>query len=914
MSSSTTQNGATAGHLNQTTAASAAETLTATKSTGTIINTDAPVVVPAPVAADTAAAGGFLPEPNPVSDFFARPVLVSTYSWTDSSVDTTFDALELILANPAVVSHLAHFKYLEFKSLGMSFTVSGSPYHYGELLIGNYPSTAICSTSSDYTHVRLSQTPASCYLSACGNSTTNLEIPFLSVTGLVQLANQGTKFAMRGFRWTTMVKVTAALKHASLATPPTLTVRCWAWLNGASLMVPTIYPVVAPSAKGAIAMRVKSRPRAGASQKEARKDGAVSSVATAVGRAAGDLAGVPIIGPFAAAVEVGANVVGAIASFFGFSKPVNLQAQVVSVPRSLVGMSYGEGIETSEKLSYDPKQSKTIDPRVAGLARGELLSIQSIVGRQSFLGNYSWVSTTAPTNAVFWIPVIPTTSQVTTGALSPGSHLFMSPTALAYGTFPFRAWTGTLEYTVRVVCSESHRGRLRFVYVPGKTITAAPSTEPSNIADVVMMDITESTEATISIGWTASTPWLGVTTHTMTSELLTSISTADGYYNGFIRCDVLDSLQGLLATTTCIVEVFVKAGSDYQVAMPDNSLIQRTSFNPSGVVVNIASLASAYLTHWDSAFLPTASGKGAIALRTPMESGDHAALINFGEAVVSYRPLLLKSEPWLRIKTIADISAFGAPGVAHYSYGFYLPTVPLDMFALYNGGAGGGLGGVTKSPVVSMQCAQLLYTYLKASHYIVRGGHRYKVACTSIENRVAGTAAASNNVSDRPLRMTAMTQATRIKMLTGYQAFVSADSNTVLEQTKWLTTPGNGNAEAETRSGVLDVEVSDSDVWAFRPGQLDYPVTQGVLDAGVDAIGQCVLVTATVANADTATPTGGATSGRPALFDVWHSVADDSVMEYFLGAPIILFSATQLTTDGNWRARFDVNLLNLWTV
>jgi hypothetical protein len=71
------------------------------------------------------------------------------------------------------------------------------------------------------------------------------------------------------------------------------------------------------------------------------------------------------------------------------------------------------------------------------------------------------------------------------------------PTALAYASFPFRYWRGSLKFRFEVVCSKFHRGRLRLLYDP----KAVPNVADFNKNYQTILDLDESTDLTVEVHW-----------------------------------------------------------------------------------------------------------------------------------------------------------------------------------------------------------------------------------------------------------------------------------------------------------------------------------------------------------------------------------------------------------------------------
>ena len=107
--------------------------------------------------------------------------------------------------------------------------------------------------------------------------------------------------------------------------------------------------------------------------------------AAATQDAASYLEDIPIIGPFATATNIGATAIASIARLFGFTNvPVIDDAKPMQT-LCLPNMSTSEVGYPIQKLSLDPKNELSIDPRVVGISGIDEMAISSIACRESYL-------------------------------------------------------------------------------------------------------------------------------------------------------------------------------------------------------------------------------------------------------------------------------------------------------------------------------------------------------------------------------------------------------------------------------------------------------------------------------------------------------------------------------------------------
>ena len=105
-------------------------------------------------------------------------------------------------------------------------------------------------------------------------------------------------------------------------------------------------------------------------------DGVISKPASAISKASGMLSELPVIGPFMEATSQVSGAVGAVASWFGWTNVPVIDDVKPFKDLPFHSFSSSEIGQPIEKLTLDPKNELTVDPRVVGLdGKDELLSL-----------------------------------------------------------------------------------------------------------------------------------------------------------------------------------------------------------------------------------------------------------------------------------------------------------------------------------------------------------------------------------------------------------------------------------------------------------------------------------------------------------------------------------------------------------
>lgn len=473
--------------------------------------------------------------------FFERPVRIYSTQWAVGiTLNEELNPWKLFCEDPRVANRLAHFKNLKM-NLHVQLLVNGNPFYYGRGIMFHNPMPNADSVS------RLAAPPETADLVEQSQRPHIFFDPTKSEGGELVLPFVWPKAALDipQAEWNAMGIVTLKsmnpLQHANGATDP-ITITLLAFASDVELNTPTSAVPLNLSPQGA------------------DEYGSVSFPAHLVAKAAGAIGDAPIIGKFARATEMMFGAISNIASIFGYSRPRAVPDQLV-LARHFGELAVTNFPDTSLSLALDAKKELTVDPRVVGLAPIDEMSFLSIATRESYVGRFIWSETNA-TNDHLW-------SQAMTpfcGMLDGDGDFHIAPMAMV--AIPFEFWKGSIEVRLQVVCSAYHRGRLRIAWDPDYV------TDPTtfNVNYSTMLDISESSEITMRVGWGQSYDYLrtGLLANGLNaSGTAPPISARPTFANGHLQVFVVNPLTSPSTSITDIqINVFVKACEDFEVAGP----------------------------------------------------------------------------------------------------------------------------------------------------------------------------------------------------------------------------------------------------------------------------------------------------------------------------------------------------------
>ena len=499
-----------------------------------------------------------------LDEFFSRPIKLDTFSWgVGSTLFEEFDPWSLYFENVRVINRIANYKLMRAK-LHIRVTINGNAFHYGRAILSYNPLPSKDTLTVDRPFIQAdivatSQRPH-IYLNPTNSQGGDMVLPYFYYKNCWDITLQD---------WDEMGKLTLyslqSLKHANGAVD-TVSVNVFAWAEDVKFAIPTS---VEPGSLLPQSDEYEMKP--------------VSRIAGIVARAAGVLSKIPLIAPYARATEIGANALGAIATIFGYSRPVMIESCQYR-PNTKSNLAVTNVPDDIMKLSVDVKQELTIDPRTTGLGGTDELAINYIASRESFLTSFEWPLGTSSESHLFSIVVDPGVNN----RVNQEIHM----PACCFAALPFAKWRGSMKYRFQIVCSDYHKGRLKIVYDP----TRGPQEAEYNTAYTSIVDISDNTDFEIEVGWGQALSYrdrvpvtLGMAAFVTTLALPLALpySSNNGWGNGVLSVYVVNELTVPNSTIPNSIEVnvFVSAGDDFEVAQPEQFAVSRMRLTPQSAEI-----------------------------------------------------------------------------------------------------------------------------------------------------------------------------------------------------------------------------------------------------------------------------------------------------------------------------------------
>lgn len=632
-----------------------------------------------------------------LENFFSRPVKIDSFSWpVGGALDHHIDPWSKYLNNTRVLNRISNYKLLRGK-LHIKIVINGNKFYYGMLLASYSPLFA-----SDNVTLTRSTVPADLvaasqkphiYIQPTCCKGGEMILPFVWQTNAFDITTGDWNSSAMGSIWYRSMNL---LQHANGGTE-NITVNTFAWMEDVSLSIPTSVDV-----SGIL-------PQAGVLDEYS---GPVSGPLNVVCQAAGALTKVPVLAPYAKASQLVSSGLAMIAKFLGYSRPVDIQAIHSYKPTYLGNVSNSNVPDTCQKLTYDVKQETVVDSRVCGLSGRDEMGLLSIAQRESYLCGCTWTLSSAVDTQLFNSKVNPTMFTTAVDPLFPTQteyHL----TPLAFASLPFKYWRGSIRFRFQVIASDFHKGRLRVLYDPSGNSGALSE---YNLCYSRIIDISETKDFTVDIGWGQKYPYLDVNSivavpFTVGSSPATG---SPGIDNGVISLSVVNELSAPSSSTVSVgINVFVSAGEDFELFNPTTSEIDLIAYarqGPAPAAKDMVPQAGELVTEESK---PTAGPADSMA--PALSHTDRTIEVFSGDPVSSIRQILKRynySSSFLSTPTV-----YGSK---------YLASHIVSNFPHYRGYVPGALYANGTSSENFNYCRNTMLNYFTPAYLCRRGGIRWK--------------------------------------------------------------------------------------------------------------------------------------------------------------------------------------------
>lgn len=596
-----------------------------------------------------------------LGNFLKRPIRQSAQTWlVGQPFFYKFNPWTSFCENKYVRDKIKNYELLRMK-LHVKIVISGTKFHYGRSLVSYNPLTVDDEITVDRNFIKQDLIQASqkphFFLNPTKNTGGELCLPFFWPNNYLSIS-EGDWAGMGNI----VISSFGNLLHANGGDDP-VTITTYVWAEDIVLTIPTSSDPPLSSQSGRRVRKKSSQDQASTiNSRDEYGQGIISRPASAIAKAAGALSDLPFIGPYMTATQIGATATSRVAQMFGYSRP-NIVTDIQQFKPTPAGnLANTDAADGAMKLTLDSKAELTVDSRTVGLDGSDEMGILDYVKRESYLTQFTWSPNESP-DALLWnCKVLPMLFD------NVNEEIHMTP--LAHMATCFEQWQGSIKFRFQIVKSDFHKGRLLARWDPNQfTSDVNYNTNYSRV-----IDIAETDDFEIVVGWGRSTPWreCGVPTKTGTnfseSSRLLSNSINE---NGILELTVLNDLVCPSADAPISVNVFVSACDDFKFAAPKNASLNNYHLWPppstlrSGdtqvqfedeVLESQSSAPNVETGDTTASDKPTASGE-LISIAQKSEQDDATYLVYYGDPPTSIRELCKRycfTRFWYPAPTTAD--------------------------------------------------------------------------------------------------------------------------------------------------------------------------------------------------------------------------------------------------------------------
>lgn len=576
-----------------------------------------------------------------LSKFLSRPVLIHTFNWAEgAALDTGFQPWFDFFNNVRIKKKLDNYAFLQ-ANLHIKLMVNASPFYYGGAIMSYLPyseyNAAFIDPSLDVTNLTIpySQRPHIWFYPAC-NQGGSMILPYINKQDWIDSTSADYLLGMGSVR----IISPDILRNANNVSGESVSIQVWAWAEDIVLCGPTT----------ALALQAD----------EYQLDGVVSAPASAIADAADALISIPTIAPYATATSFVARQTAKIAAWFGWTNPPVITEVKPFKSLPFHSLASAEISQPTEKLTLDPKNELSVDPRTIGLSGNDELIITNLAQRESFIGVSFWDGVKAPQTLLLSMRIVPNYFVEQTD-LSIVKHQMVPMAWLAH---LFEYWRGDIIIRFRFIASKYHKGRVLISWDPKSDISANVAEPSENFSRIV--DISEEPDVEVRINYMQAQTWLKANMDNSIKNLALDGTTIgvhrEGEDNGILSMRVLTKQTSPVADAPIAIFVSVRGADNMEFANPRELTNELSPYRTQ---------SDEYVLQSEELTYGAPTGQSIAGMGTGREDCNKN-LVYIGETITSLRQLLRRS-------TLSRVDNFfsASPNINHFIFSMNRSRYPL---------------------------------------------------------------------------------------------------------------------------------------------------------------------------------------------------------------------------------------------
>jgi len=490
---------------------------------------------------------------NSIALFMAKPVQVSTFNWTSSATKNSnlvsFRVSDFLtgLSTPVIWKNKLSGYNLMRGTAVFKIILNAQPFQAGRLLLHFLPNEREFSAFGDmyvkqhnFSLCQKTQHPCVELDIQDGNAT--IKIPYVA-PALWYSRDVG-------YDWGTLyIDVLSELRSA---TSTSVNASVYLHFDDFELAAPIYGP------EGLLDGITESWNLAKRERNRTKDSGVVTTFFDFVAKPLDILSSVPAIGPTAKTFGNLAKSLGDFTSYFGWSRPYDVKGtQIVKQHNHYRGFNFN-GTTTSDVLAMDSMNQLVPMTNFAGSDVDEM-AFNYLKGIPAYVGSFTW-STGDATNTNLYTNIInlPSIGEAATRTFNGASGSVISYPPFVYLGRYFRYYRGGLVFTIKIVKTQFHSGRLAVTFTPTSSAGFVPTNaEQRSYVYRELIDVRESDTFSFTLPYMHPSPYLN-------TGFLPTDASADEVF-GFFKIDILNPLVAASTVSSQIEAlIYVNAAEDFQ--------------------------------------------------------------------------------------------------------------------------------------------------------------------------------------------------------------------------------------------------------------------------------------------------------------------------------------------------------------
>lgn len=198
-------------------------------------------------------------------------------------------------------------------------------------------------------------------------------------------------------------------------------------------------------------------------------------------------------------------------SWLGFSRHRELNTPGAYLSKTVNSLTTFDGKIEGATLAAFTENSLTVNPSEIPLCNFDDQIISKLCSKYTYLGQCQVATTVAADALIFYFPVHPSyAAQTDAPAITGSGTIGVEPGPLCYLSNMFNYWRGDITYKFEIIASVFHRAMLCFVYFPNISDNVATTgyVNATSTLKAWHVQVSGNTEVEITIPWSQADPML----------------------------------------------------------------------------------------------------------------------------------------------------------------------------------------------------------------------------------------------------------------------------------------------------------------------------------------------------------------------------------------------------------------------